>query len=247
MSDDDFGCWDGDYGDFDFHEWDIQGNPCIWTSEERVLLNLPTIPPVDDLASFGTLSLNEEKESPVDISDEDDSDSESEIFLEAFLRFREAFLGSKQQLKAMTLERFQNLLQEAQNIAAHSMMGLDYEPHLQLTTAHLNAFRASQTPGFPSSFFPPSTSPQKSGICEAVTVELLSNASAPVPALLPSSPCPPVALETVTVKRPLFLPHASATLATVPASITSPPPLSVLKTSSGRRRRRHQGKSSHAR
>jgi hypothetical protein len=237
----------GDYGDFDWNEWVIEGDPFTWTAEERVLLNLPEVSD-DELKNFNKLSLNDEKQS-VDVvaSDEEDSDAEIDaICLQSFLRFREVFVGSKQQLKAMTRDRFENLLQETQNVASHSMLGRDYEPHFQLTEAHLNAFLASQTPGFPATFFFPP--PKKSEICETVTVGLLSHASiSNVPTLLSSSSCPPVALETVTVKLSLFLPHASVTPATVPASSsTSQPPSSSVKTSSGPRRRR-RGKGSRAR
>jgi hypothetical protein len=248
MSEDVFGDYDGDYGDFNWNEWVIEGDPFTWTAEERVLLNLPEISD-DEPKNFDKLSLNDEKQSIVDlVSDEEDSDDAiNEFCLQSFLRFRQVFVASKQQLKAMTFDRFQALLQETQNVASHSMSGRDYEPHLQLTEAHLNAFRTSQTPGFPATFFFPPT-PKTSEISETVTVGLLSHAStSTVPTVLTSSPCPPVALETVTVKPLLFLPHASVTPATVPASTTSQPPLSSVKVSSGPRRRRHRGKGSHAR
>jgi hypothetical protein len=72
------------------------------------------------LTHFAQLSVTGQSSS---LSESEDCDSEFETeLLAAYLRFRQVFVGSKQQLKKMTFERYQDLLEAANNMFFHVQM-----------------------------------------------------------------------------------------------------------------------------
>ena len=96
---------------------------------------------------------------------EDDSDSESESgeligdlhddeydpddqFLSAYLRFRAAFIGSKQQMRKLTFDKYLDLHGQAFASAAAGRLANSSLPQHTLSEAQLVAFRASSPPGF---------------------------------------------------------------------------------------------------
>ena len=75
-------------------------------------------------------------------------------------------MASKKQLKRLTFEHFQDLLEEANNLAMHVRMGLDitWASSVTLTEAHLAAFRLCHPPCFHAQHLltnPPSLSAQE--------------------------------------------------------------------------------------
>ena len=168
-----------------------------------------------------------------DLSEPDSDDVVEDTLRSSYLRFRDAFVGSKQQRKLLTFERYLDLVEQAQRAAVGAVL----EPnevrlHVVLTEAHLEAFRASRSElslSFPEVSLPTAT-----------TVEPLPHTPAVV--FVPS--CPPevsVPSAVVPVEPPLIIsPHASATKVSVPSTSSLQSP--SIKPHGRRWNRRHRAR-----
>jgi hypothetical protein len=79
--------------------------------------------------------------------DDDDYDPDGQ-FESAYLRFREAFVGNKYQLRKMTFSKYLDLHGEAFKSAAAARLANSALPQHTLSEVQLAALRASNPPGF---------------------------------------------------------------------------------------------------
>jgi hypothetical protein len=79
--------------------------------------------------------------------DDDDYDPDGQ-FESAYLRFREAFVGNKYQLRKMTFSKYLDLHGEAFKSAAAARLANSALPQHTLSEVQLAALRASNSPGF---------------------------------------------------------------------------------------------------
>ena len=165
--------------------------------EEKLLVSSDTIPLVSSDGSEG-----------------EDSDDIIEDFVKAeYLRFRDAYDGSKQQRKQLTFDKYLDLVQVSQS---SSLLPSERRLLPVLTKEHVTAFRSINIPMTLSHESPRSLT--------TVPVEPRLHDVSDVPTIGVHSPEESETLETVTVETPdLFQPHASVFEASVP----SPHPLST--------------------